>query len=342
VFYFFLIIILFLVFNELVIKKNFLLDNTHFSKHKKFTISSLRIPFSAGIFLILFITLFNQDFNLYSLFLIIIIFLSGFLSDIFKNFSPLLRLLIQIFASYLFVTSNEIFIANTRINSLDILFTNYQYLSIIFTIFCIIVLINGSNFIDGVNINALGYYIVIYSIIFYICKINNFVINFDFLTKLILFLLFLLILNIYNKSQLGDGGSYLLAFFSAISLIKLANDNSYISPYFIILLLWYPCFENLFSIIRKIYQNKKISEADNLHLHQLIFIFLKKKRLSSINNLTGLVIVIYNAIIFLISIPYMNETKTILTIIIINVLLYIYLYNKLASNLLKKDNSNRN
>ena len=95
-FYFLLIIILSIVFNELIIKKNFLLDNTHFSKHKKFTISSLRIPFSAGIFLILFITLFNQDFNLFSLFLIIIIFLSGLLSDILKSFSPLLRLLIQI------------------------------------------------------------------------------------------------------------------------------------------------------------------------------------------------------------------------------------------------------
>ena len=340
--YFFLIIILSIAFNEFIIKKNFLLDNTHFSKHKKLTISSLRIPFSAGFFLILFITLFNQDFNLFSLLLIIIIFLSGFLSDIFKNFSPLLRLSIQICASYLFITFNEVFIVDTRIDSLDILFINYHYLSIIFTIFCIVVLINGSNFIDGVNINAIGYYIIVYSIIFYICKNYNFVVNFYFLTQLILFLSFLLILNFYNKTQLGDGGSYLLAFFSAISLIKLANDNSYMSPYFIILLLWYPCFENLFSIIRKIYQNKKVSEADNLHLHQLIFIFFKKKRLSSINNLTGLVIVIYNTIIFLISIPYMNDTKTILTIITINVLLYICLYNKLASILLKKDNSIKN
>jgi len=342
VFYFFLLITLLIVFNELVIKKSILLDNTHFSKHKKFTISSLRIPFSAGFFLILFIILFNKNFNLFSLFLIIVIFLSGFLSDIFKNFSPLLRLLIQITTSYLFITSNEIFIIDTRINSLDILFSNYNYLSVIFTIFCIIVLINGSNFIDGVNINAIGYYMVVYFVIFYICSHYNFVINFSFLIKLILFLLFLLILNIYNKTQLGDGGSYLLAFFSAIYFIKIANDNNFISPYFIILLLWYPCFENLFSIVRKIYQNKKVSEADNLHLHQLIFIFLKKKKLSNINNSTGLIITIYNTIIFLISIPYVNETKVILIIITINVLFYIYLYNKLINDLLKKSSVNKN
>jgi len=342
VFYFFLLIALLIVFNELVIKKSILLDNTHFSKHKKFTISSLRIPFSAGFFLILFIILFNKDFNLFSLFLIIVIFLSGFLSDIFKNFSPLLRLLIQITTSYLFITSNEIFIIDTRINSLDILFSNYNYLSVIFTIFCIIVLINGSNFIDGVNINAIGYYIVVYFVIFYICSHYNFVINFSFLIKLILFLLFLLILNIYNKTQLGDGGSYLLAFFSAIYLIKIANDNNFISPYFIILLLWYPCFENLFSIVRKIYQNKKVSKADNSHLHQLIFTSLKKKKLSNINNLTGLIITTYNTIIFLISIPYVNDTKVVLIIIMTNVLFYIYLYNKLINNLFKKGSVKKN
>jgi UDP-N-acetylmuramyl pentapeptide phosphotransferase/UDP-N-acetylglucosamine-1-phosphate transferase len=342
VFYFFLLIALFVVFNELVIKKNILLDNTHFSKHKKFTISSLRIPFSAGFFLILFIILFNKEFNLFSMFLIIVIFFSGFLSDIFKNFSPLLRLFIQITTSYLFITSNEIFIIDTRINSLDILFSNYNYLSVIFTIFCIIVLINGSNFIDGVNINTIGYYIVVYLVIFYICSHYNFAINFSFLIKLILFLLFLLILNIYNKTQLGDGGSYLLAFFSAIYLIKIANNNNFISPYFIILLLWYPCFENLFSIVRKIYQNKKVSKADNFHLHQLIFTFLKKKKLSNINNLTGLIITIYNTIVFLISIPHVNDTKVVLIVIMTNVLFYIFLYNKLTNDLLKKSSVNKN
>ena len=268
---------------------------------------------------------------------IFIIFFSVFLSDIFKNFSPLLRLLIQIFASYLFVTSNEILIIDTRINFLDNFFKNYEYLSIIFTIFCIIVLINGSNFIDGVNINAIGYYIVVYSIFFYICKHYNFIINFSFLIKLILFLLFLLILNIYNKTQLGDGGSYLLAFFTAIYLIQATIVNNFISPYFIILLLWYPCFENLFSIIRKIYQNKKVSKADNLHLHQLIFIFFRKKKLLNTNNLTGMVITVYNLVICLISIPYVNNTKIILFIILINILLYIYIYNKLAINLLKNN-----
>ena len=332
---FFLLIVLFLILNETIIKKNFLLDNTHFSKHKNFIASDLRIPVSAGFFLMIFILIFNKDFSKFSLVLMFLIFFSGFLSDIFKNFSPLLRLLIQFISSYFFIISNDIFIIDTRVNFLNNLLLNYEYLSIIFTIFCIIVLINGTNFIDGVNINAIGYYIIVYSIIFYVCKSENIFINFNFLIQLILLLFFLLILNILNKTQLGDGGSYLLAFFTAIYLIQVANDNITISPYFIILLLWYPCFENLFSIIRKIYQKQKISNADNLHLHQLIFLFLKKKKISNINNLTGVIIVIYNLFSFLITVPYVDKTKIILVVLLVNVLFYIYLYNKLVIDLFK-------
>ena len=341
-FYFFLLILLSLMFNIIILKKNFLLDNLHFSKHKNFTTSDIRIPVSGGFLITIFIIFFNQDYDSLSLFLLCVIFFSGFLSDIYKNFSPLLRLLIQFLSSYLFIISNEIFIIDTRVHFLNDLLINYKYLSILFTIFCIIVLINGTNFIDGVNINAIGYYIVVYSVIFYVCKSENIIINFNFLIQLILFLLFLLMLNIFNKTQLGDGGSYLLAFFTSIYLIQIVNNNIIVSPYFIILLLWYPCFENLFSIIRKIYQKKKISNADNLHLHQLIFLFLKKQKISNTNNLTGVIIVVYNLCSFLIGISYIGETKIILLLISINILFYTYLYNKLVVDLLKKNNLFKN
>ena len=323
-FYFFLFILASLAFNKLIIKNNFFLDNVNFSKHKNFTTSALRIPFSAGFLLIIFFFFFNSDFKLFSLTLILIIFLSGFLSDIFKNFSPLIRLLIQILTSYLFITFNNISIIDTRLDLIDDLFKNYEYLSILFTIFCIIVI---------------GYYTIIFSIIYYICISHNIIIDFNFLIKLILFLLFLLILNINNKTQLGDGGSYLLAFFTSIYLIQIVNNNSIITPYFIILLLWYPCFENLFSIIRKTYQKKKISAPDNYHLHQLIFLLLKRKKIQNPNNLSGSIITIYNLCIFLFSVQYLNNTKIILLIISMNILLYVYLYNKLIIRLmLNKDN----
>jgi len=327
-YFFFLISFLFFI-NETIIKKKILLDNLKFSKHKQLTTLNKKIPFTAGYILIIFIFFFNYHFNLLSILLILMIFFTGVLSDVFKNFSPTLRLLIQFIASLIFIITNEIFITETRVIFIDQLFNNYEYISILFTIFCIIVLINGTNFIDGVNLNTIGYYIVIYSIIIYIGYSQNLIINNDFLIKLVLLLFFLYILNFFNKTQLGDGGAYLLAFITAIYLIKFTNENNFISPYFVILLLWYPCFENLFSIVRKIYQKKNISNADNLHLHQLIFIYLKKNKISDPNNLTGLIITAYNLCVFLFSIQHLSNTKIILPIILVNILFYIYLYNKL-------------
>ena len=322
------------VLNETIIKKKILLDNLKFSKHKKLTTSNKKIPVTSGYILISFIIFFNYQFNLLSTLLISMIFLTGILSDVFKNFSPLTRLIIQFITTLLFININGIFIIETRIDFMDELFSNYEYISILFTIFCIIVLINGTNFIDGVNLNTIGYYIVVYSLLIYITYSQNIIIYNDFLIKLILVLLFLYILNYFNKTQLGDGGAYLLSFFTAIYLIKFVNENNFISPYFIILLLWYPCFENLFSIIRKIYQKKKISSADNLHLHQLIFLYLKKNRVSNPNNLTGAIITAYNLCTFLLSLNYITNTKIILLIISVNVIFYVYLYNKLIINLM--------
>ena len=229
----------------------------------------------------------------------------------------------------MFIMENKILIIDTRILFINNILTNYEYVSILFTVFCLIVLINGSNFIDGVNLNTIGYFAMVYAFIIYLSTSSNFIVNIDFLLNFLITLIFLLILNSLDKTLLGDGGAYLLGFFTAIYLIGWLNSNNSISPYFIILLLWYPCFENLFSIIRKKYQNKKITTADNLHLHQLIFIFLKKKKCYNTNNLSGLIICFFNLPTFILGTIFYDKTKILLSIIVINILLYVYIYNKL-------------
>ena len=99
-------------------------------------------------------------------------------------------------------------------------------------------MINGSNFIDGLNGLVTGYYILITLMIVNL----NLDINSEPMIPFLLVLLILLILNLFNKIYLGDNGSYLLGFMFAIIAISVQNKNSQISPYFIILLLWYPCF----------------------------------------------------------------------------------------------------
>ena len=121
------------------------------------------------------------------------------------------------------------------------------------------ILINGSNFIDGLNGLFLGYV----TIILFIILENNFFyvlgISIEEFIFIIGIFIFILILNYLNKLFVGDSGSYAIGFLIGFILIKIYNLSYNLSPYFIILLLWYPCFENLFSIIRKLnFKNKSI------------------------------------------------------------------------------------
>ena len=132
---------------------------------------------------------------------------------------------------------------------------------------------------------------------------------------------------------MGDSGSYLLGFISGYFLIITYLKNPFISPYFIVLLLWYPAFENLFSIIRKLKTRKSPIKPDTNHFHHLLFFFIEKKfglkKLLS-NNLSSTIIILYNFIIFNISVVNIYFTYFHIILIIINVMIYLIVYIKLS------------
>ena len=177
--------------------------------------------------------------------------LIGCLSDFKKLNSPILRLSFQILVILACVLNNEITLSSTRLSFLDSIL-EYQLFNVIFVCFCILIVINGTNFIDGLNGLVITYYSLVISFLYLLSLENQLFQNSEFLISLLIVLLLLLVFNFMNKIYLGDSGSYLLGFLFGVYLIKLYMNNQYISPYYIILLLWYPCFENLFSIIRKV------------------------------------------------------------------------------------------
>jgi UDP-N-acetylmuramyl pentapeptide phosphotransferase/UDP-N-acetylglucosamine-1-phosphate transferase len=204
-----------------------------------------------------------------------------------------------------------------------------------------LILINGTNFIDGINTLVCGYYILIILTVLYVCSQNKLLIyNFYDFYYLFLSLLIVYFFNFFSKVYLGDSGSFLLSFLMGYYLIVFCNTNlnliHSISPIFILLLLWYPAFENLFSILRKIITKKNASRPDNLHLHQLIFSFLSKKNNKKItynNTLTGNMINFFNLISFAVASKFYYHTENLVYLTSFNILVYIivyfYLYKKL-------------
>ena len=287
-----------------------------------------QVPLVGGYFLIVpIIIFFYKEHALFSI-ICIFIFLLGVFSDFNILSSPKKRFLIQFSLILIFVFIKQIEVLPTRINYLDKIFLN-TYWSYLFTVFCLMILVNGSNFIDGLNGLLLGYLLII---LFIVYKLNLFsylnIYNHQAYFLIYIFLIILLF-NLSNQFFLGDSGAYFLSFFIGFILIEIYNTNLQISPYFIILLVWYPCFENLFSILRKLIKKKSILGPDNEHLHQSIFLFIRKKfNLKSLtaNITSGLLINFFNFILLYTGSMNPYNTKIQINLLLVAIISYIMIY----------------
>lgn len=314
-----------LVINYILAKYNFLIDKKFFA-HKSF-VSKNSVPISGGLIFILSTLLFLRLENNF-IYIIFLIFFVGILSDLNKVESPYKRFFLQIGVILSLVFFGKIFISSIRIPIFDHLLT-YTLFKYFFVIFCLLILINGSNFIDGINTLLIGYFMSVILIVIILSNKYNLVFEAQNLEIIFSILLVLFIFNFFEKFFCGDGGSYVISLIIGYYLIELSNYNLIISPYFIACLLWYPAYECLFSMVRKKIKKSKITGPDNSHLHQLLFIFFTKKfqfKRWIISSLTGVSINTYNLIIFFVALKNVSQTKTLIFLILLNIILYNFVY----------------
>ncbi len=296
-------------------------------KHKRFA-TNLKSYSIGGILLIAFFAysfILNEK-NYLLFFFLFSIFLIGLFSDLKKLNNVNLRLFLQIIIIIFFIYFLDLRIIYTKIDLFDSILQNNILVNIIFTTFCLLILINGGNFVDGLNGLILKYNILIYVILFFGLSNNYYYLEKQFLQNLIIVLSIILVLNIRGHLYMGDSGAYLLSLFTGIYLINLSTTNFFISPYFVILLLWYPCFELLFSMIRRSLKATKTYKPDNFHLHQLIYNFVKiKLNLRSnliIHFFTSLLINLYNLVILLIALSFRYNSEILIYLILFNLVIY--------------------
>lgn len=315
--------------NHFLIKKNILISETG-DIHQKFA-SKSKVPLTGGIlFFLSILFFFNLGILSFILFSFIILVL-GIFSDLKFIKSAKLRLLFQVIIVLTFIIFNDLRIIDTRVNLIDNLL-NTQIINYLFVCFCILILMNGSNFFDGLNTLNIGYYLLVYLTIFYLNMNGEIVIQNLLINNIFYIILFIYILNFFNKIFLGDSGSYLLGFIFGVFLIDLYEINNQISPFFIVLLLWYPCYETLFSIIRKNILKKSPMAPDSNHLHQLIYLFIKKKIVKntlSANLISAHIINFYNFLVFLISLNFITNSQIQIILIILNLIVYTVIYFRL-------------
>jgi UDP-GlcNAc:undecaprenyl-phosphate GlcNAc-1-phosphate transferase len=241
--------------------------------------------------LIFFIT---DEFKSESFYLIVIcstiIIFFTILEDIKHFLSAKLRLFILFKVSFIYILFADL--PNIQISSIII---DDQNIIIFYSLYILslIMIMNGFNFIDGLNgLSSFNFLSILLSI-YFLADLYQ-----DELTKnwtifIILLSLFFLVLNFpFGKFFLGDSGSYLYAFLSGSSIIMLFERNSNLPTLLALLILAYPITEIIFSIFRKTLKKLSPMKPDKLHLHQLIYSKLDGEKKIK-NNLASLLMAFF-------------------------------------------------
>ena len=328
----FSIILLFYFFYSFFFRK---LKSKFYNNHQRLA-GKKNIPLIGGI-IILSTLIFNiNNFNIITIYASALFILIGILSDANYLKSPKYRFLFQIIIIVFFLNFIDLRVTDLRFETHKDFLSNNLF-KFCFTAFCLLILINGSNFIDGLNGLNTGYFILILSLLLLLQENNQLQLNELKIKVLLCCLLITYLLNLFNYLYLGDSGAYLLGFLVGTILIEVHNLNQNISPYFIALLLWYPSFENLFSIIRKKLNKQNPLKADTFHLHQMLFKYFKKKKIlkNYINQLTAISLLFYNFIIFYLATFKIDKTNIMILLILLNIVVYLLLYFYLKIKLFK-------
>jgi UDP-N-acetylmuramyl pentapeptide phosphotransferase/UDP-N-acetylglucosamine-1-phosphate transferase len=225
------------------------------------------------------------------------IVITGIVDDI-KPQKALLKLGIQIAASFIVV-----YFGVFRIDSLMGTFGIYTiapWLAVLISTFIVITFINALNLIDGINglAASLGIlYFSFFAVYFYTIQNPFYVlISVSFVGSLLAFLRY----NLFTpKIFLGDTGSTLIGFVSALFLIEFWQGNglashSFSCPYSLMASLFIlPLFDTFRVAFLRILKQKSPFSPDKTHIHHL-FLRLNLKHYA----ITG-ILILFNIIIFL-------------------------------------------
>ncbi len=248
----------------------------------KLKLHKIKTPIVGGFFLALnfFIIFFYQIFflknflsldiknfhnlELFSLLMLISAYFILGLYDDKYNLNPSKRLIFSILTVLIAIFLNK----NLLITNLSLSFYENKIflnnLSIVFTIFCILILTNSLNFYDGINGQSCLIFIYCFT---YLLLRSDF--NLFYLTCI--FSIFIIMIpNLKNMFFLGDGGVYLMSIILSISLIYENNIHKNIvfaDEIFFLLLL--PGLDLLRLTISRSLNKKNPLLGDRKHIHHL-------------------------------------------------------------------------
>lgn len=321
----FLTFIFNLIINKLSLKLNFV------SKHDSRSIHKGKIPYlgglTIGLVLLVIVKIFNFDQNFETIFIYsILILITGIIDDIY-NLNPSQKLILLIFP-VIWITLFE------RIHLVHLgLYEYFGYINLgkvgpIFTFFCVMLLINAYNYIDGIDGLAISISLIFFIYLYFLIEEEN--LKFTLLLISICYFMMMLF-NLCNingiKTFLGDGGSlmsgFIISFFCILSFIKYN-----IHPTKLIFAISYPIYDFLTVNFNRIIKKKNLFNPGNDHFHHVLFNKFSKKHFTVVLILGSFNIL--HILFGLLVTKYFNNSVA-LIFFIINFFIYLIVTKKIQS-----------
>jgi len=319
IFFFLLVVALTFILceNRLYLAKKFDL----FDYPSKIKLHNVKTPKVGGlilictsVFVLLFFLLQKNFFESKILLFGILCSIIGLIDDRY-NLNPYKKILFLSSIIIFFLSVNQEFLIQKVVFSNFIFkkeyFLTIKFLSIFFTTFCILLLVNSFNMTDGHNGIAIMIGIA-WFIFFWNIKLFVF---FTFILAIIL------MYNLKSKIFLGDSGNYFISTIFGLSVIDFSNKSFILSEQIFILFILIG-IDMLRVFIERIFNNKNPFLGDRNHLHQLL-----KNRFNSFYT------IVFYILLFLL--PIIMSIYSFLDKFVI-ILLFTFLYFLILISLKKK------
>lgn len=249
--------------------------------------------------------------------------------DLFYSTKPITRLIACTLSVLLFFFLFSINFPTIELPFIGNFLSSSDTLMLLFFLFAVIIFINGNNMIDGANGLMASSNIAQGIALLSICYQFNDTDNMIHIGLVMSLLLTFLIFNFpWGKIFMGDLGAYFFGFLISILTINIFADHPTISSWAAPLILFYPSFEVLFSVIRKLLSKKNPLKPDTLHLHLLIFHLLCKytKNQVKANNLVALLLMPIWGLPFVLFLFFWESHLFCFLSLIVMILIYLLTY----------------
>ena len=200
-----------------------------------------------------------------------IAFLVGSAEDLWKRTRPALRLAAAAGAALSFCLLTGYRVTRLEIPIADELLM-LPFISVGFTVFAIVGLLNAVNIIDGFHGLGSGSVILMTGAFGVVAAVVGDAQLLLIAVVLVAVLLGFLMFNFpFGHIFLGDGGAYVSGFWLACLAVMLPERNTELSVWLSLLIVSYPVIETVYSIFRKTVRRRSSPlQPDGWHLHMLV------------------------------------------------------------------------